>query len=66
MFAYYSEVDPYAAAWLRTLILAGHIAPGDVDEKDIRNVQPDDLKPCTQCHFLTGIGLWSYALHRAG
>jgi hypothetical protein len=30
--AYYNEFDPYAAEWLRNLIAAGHIAPGDVDE----------------------------------
>ena len=28
--AYYNEIDPYAAQWLRNLIAAGHIAPGDV------------------------------------
>ena len=41
--AYYNEIDPYAAQWLRNLIVAGHIAPGDVDERDIRLVRPDDL-----------------------
>lgn len=66
MAAYYNEIDPYAAAWLRTLISAGHIAPGDVDERDIRDVRPDDLKQYTQCHFFAGIGVWSYALRRAG
>jgi hypothetical protein len=30
--AYYNEFDPFAAAWLRELIKAGLIAPGDVDE----------------------------------
>ena len=32
MTAYYNEIDPYAAQWLRNLINAGHIAPGIVDE----------------------------------
>ncbi len=27
MSAYYKEHDPFAAAWLRELIKAGHIAP---------------------------------------
>lgn len=35
MTAYYNEFDPYAAQWLRNLIAAGHIAPGDVDERSI-------------------------------
>lgn len=64
--AYYNEIDPYAAAWLRNLIAAGHIAPGDVDERSIVDVQPDDLKGYTQCHFFAGIGGWSLALKRAG
>lgn len=64
--AYYNEIDPCAAQWLRNLIAAGHIAPGDVDERSIEDVHPDDLKPYTQCHFFAGVGVWSYALRRAG
>jgi len=66
MTAYYNELDPFAAAWLRELIKAGHITPGDVDERSIEDVHPDDLKEFTQCHFFAGIGVWSYALRRAG
>ncbi|EKT4479058.1 DNA cytosine methyltransferase [Pseudomonas putida] len=66
MSAYYNEIDQYAAQWLRNLIAAGHIAPGDVDERSIEDVHPDDLKPYTQCHFFAGVGVWSYALRRAG
>jgi DNA (cytosine-5)-methyltransferase 1 len=64
--AYYNEFDPFAAAWLRELIKAGHIAPGDVDERDMRDVKADDLKSYTQVHFFAGIGGWSYALRLAG
>lgn len=64
--AYYNEIDPYAAQWLRNLIAAGHIAPGDVDERSIEDVKPDDLRNYTQCHFFAGIGVWSYALRNAG
>ncbi len=66
MSAYYNEFDPKAAAWLRELIENGHIAPGDVDERDIRDVRSDDLVRYTQCHFFAGIGVWSYALRQAG
>lgn len=38
--AYFNEIDPYAAAWLRNLIDAGHIAPGDVDERSIEMPAP--------------------------
>lgn len=66
MVAYYNEIDPYAAQWLRNLIAAGHIAPGDVDERSISEISADDLKGYTQCHFFAGIGVWSHALRRAG
>jgi len=65
MSAYYNEIDKYAAQWLRNLIAAGHIAPGDVDERSILEVKPDDLRGYTQCHFFAGIGGWSYALRLA-
>jgi DNA (cytosine-5)-methyltransferase 1 len=64
--AYYNEIEPYAAQWLRNLIAADHIAPGDVDTRSIVDVQPDDLRGYTQCHFFAGIGGWSYALRLAG
>ena len=64
--AYYNEIDPYAAQWLRNLIAAGHIASGDVDERSIEDVNPDDLRGYTQCHFFAGIGVWSHALRLAG
>ena len=66
MTAYYNEHDPYAAQWLRNLIKAGHIAPGIVDERDIRDIRPNELSGYTQCHFFAGIGVWSYALRNAG
>lgn len=66
MTAYYNEIDPYAAEWLRNLIKAGHIAPGVVDERSIEDVKPDELLGYTQCHFFAGVGVWSLALRRAG
>jgi len=66
MRAYYNEIEPYAAQWLRNLIVAGHLAPGDVDERDVRDVKPDDLEGYAQCHFFAGLGGWSYALRLAG
>lgn len=66
MAAYYNEIDPFAAQWLRNLIDVDYIAPGDVDERSIEEVQPDDLKGYDQCHFFAGIGGWSYALRLAG
>lgn len=66
MTAYYNEIDPYAAQWLRNLIDAGQIAPGIVDERSIEDVTADDLRGFTQCHFFAGIGVWSHSLRLAG
>ena len=66
MTALYNEIDPFAAAWLRELIKEKLIAPGEVWEDDIRDIRPSDLWGFTQCHFFAGIGVWSYALRRAG
>lgn len=66
MSAYYNEHDPFAAAWLRTLITDGLIADGEVDERDIQTLDSDDLRGFTQCHFFAGIGGWSHALRLAG
>lgn len=64
--AYYNEIDPFAAQWLRNLIAGGHITPGEVDERSIEDVTPDDLRGFTQCHFFAGIGVWSHSLRLAG
>ena len=66
MAAYYNEIDPKAAAWLRELIRTGEIADGEVDERSIELVRPDDLRGFVQCHFFAGIGGWPLALRWAG
>ena len=66
MASYYNEFDPYAAQWLRNLISAGEIPAGDVDERSITEVSPDDLRGYIQCHFFAGIGGWPLALRYAG
>ena len=50
--AYYNEMDPHAAQWLRNLIAAGQIAAGDVDERSVVDVRPDDLRGFTQVQAL--------------
>lgn len=63
---YYNEWDAYAAQWLRNLMARGLIAQGVVDERSIVDVQADDLKGYTQCHFFAGIGGWPLALRASG
>jgi len=64
--AYYNEHDPYCAQWLRKLISAGHIPDGDVDERSITEVNPDEIKEYDQWHFFAGLGGWGYAARLAG
>ena len=66
MSAYYNEIEPYAAQWLRNLIAKGLIADGEVDTRSIVDVSPDELRGYTQCHFFAGIGGWSHAFRLAG
>jgi len=63
---YYNEWDSFAADWLRELIKDGLIPDGEVDNRSIADVRPEDLKEFTQCHFFAGIGGWSRALQLAG
>jgi len=64
--AYYNEIDAIAAEWLRQSIKLNLIAPGEVDERSIEDVVPDDLRDFCQVHLFAGVGTWSYALRNAG
>lgn len=64
--AYYNEIDEYAAQWLRNLINAGYITPGDVDTRSITDVSPDDVRGYDRVHLFAGIGVWDLSLTRAG
>ena len=54
------------AQWLRNLMAKKLIPIGDVDERSIAEVKPNDLAGYTQCHFFAGLGGWSHALRLAG
>lgn len=64
--AYYNEVNKFAAQWIRNLMAAGHIMEGEVDERSIEDVHPEDLRGFTRCHFFAGIAGWDHALTLAG
>ena len=63
---YYNEFDKKKCAALKELMADGHISTGDIDDRPIQEVKPDELKGYTRCHFFAGIGLWDYALELAG
>jgi DNA (cytosine-5)-methyltransferase 1 len=65
-FAYYNEWDQKAAEWIRQLIKLGAIADGEVDQRSITDVQPDDLRDFNQIHLFAGLAGWSLALRQAG
>ena len=62
----YNEIEPYAADWLRNLVASGHVAPGEVDARSIRELREGDVQQHVQAHFFAGIGVWSHALRSAG
>lgn len=66
MTAYYNEIDPEAVTVLKELVTSGVIAPGDVDNRSIKEVTADDVRGYTQCHFFAGAGLWSVGARLAG
>ena len=66
MSALYNELEPYAAQWLRNLEGAGHIAPGVIEPRSIKELTHADVASFTQAHFFAGIGVWSHALRLAG
>lgn len=66
MAVYYNEIDKFCCAWIRELIKMGMIPDGEIDNRSIADVSPDDLNGFTQCHFFAGIGGWAYALKLAG
>lgn len=66
MTVYYNDNDPFNVARLKELIQAGLIAQGEVDGRSIEEINSEELRGFTQCHFFAGIGGWSYALRLAG
>ena len=62
----YNEIDPFAADWLERLIEAGHISPGRVERKSIKELSGADLEGFNRVHLFAGIAGWDYALQLAG
>lgn len=63
--AYYNEYDHTKAEHLRKLIREGKIPDGVVDERDLKEVPPEDLRGFVQCHFFADHGQWPLALRLA-
>lgn len=66
MRAYYNENEPFCVEWLKNLIAAELIPAGDVDDRSIEQVQPNDLRGYDQWHFFAGISGWCRALSLVG
>lgn len=63
---WYNEFNPESAAMIRQFMEDGLIPKGIVDERSITDIDPDELKRYTQCHFFAGIAGWTFALQLAG
>lgn len=64
--AFYNEIDPHCASWLRNLIKAGAIPDGVVDERPIQKIDPDELTGFGQVHLFAGIGGFALGARLAG
>jgi DNA (cytosine-5)-methyltransferase 1 len=66
MTAYYNEIESFPCQVIRANMERGRLAEGKIDQRDIRNVTPDDLVGYKQIHLFAGIGVAAYACHLAG
>ena len=66
MAAYYNENDPKAVARLRELVREGAITDGEIDDRSITEVSPEDLAGFERVHLFAGIGGWDLACTWAG
>jgi len=64
--AYYNDNEKFVIKWLKELIKSDQLPPGDVDDRPIQEIKPEDLRGYTQHHFFAGIGGWPYALRLSG
>lgn len=62
---YYNDIDPFVCEWVRELIKAGEIPPGEVDSRSIEDIEPADLVRFRHVHMFCGIAGWAYAMRLA-
>lgn len=65
MLDYYNDRDKFCCAWLASLMVAGCVPFGTIDDRPIQAVN-SGLASYRQVHLFAGIGGWSRALHLAG
>jgi len=63
---YYNDNDKFCCGWVEKLIEAGLVPPGDIDDRSICDIGPEEVRRYDQCHFFNGIGGWPLALLQAG
>jgi hypothetical protein len=48
---YYNDNDQFSVKWIKALIEAGLIPPGEVDDRSINDIRPSDLDGFTNVTF---------------
>jgi len=66
MKAFYNDNEKYVVEWMKNLVAAGLISPGDVSGASIKDIEPWQLIGYTRAHFFAGIAGWHHALNLAG
>lgn len=64
--AYYNDIDPHCAQWLRNLIDMDAIPYGEVDTRSVHEITPGDLEGFGQVHLFAGIGGFALGARLAG
>lgn len=64
--AYYNDIEPFVTEWTKNLMRQGIIMDGEIDERPIEQVQPEDLKGFTRVHLFSGACGWELAFQLAG
>lgn len=65
MLTYYNDNDPGVCAWLQALMDEGLIPNGEIDNRSINDIAPDDFRGFGRVHLFAGIGGWELALQLA-
>ena len=63
---YYNDNEPFCCEVLRARIADRSLPAGVVDDRDVRTIDPDELREFRQIHLFAGIGGFAHAQKWAG
>jgi hypothetical protein len=64
--AFYNDINAFSGRWLKNCADAGYHPKGVFDSRSITEIKSCEVINYEQCHFFSGLGVWSYALQKSG